>query len=624
MADGDTLKKVQTGQPLKIPAQAYNAFIDTARAHAQREQDRQRLIRGHHPSADVVLVRNDSGDDRDRFAVLGLDEPIVAPEDNLDQFKSRVAFIGVEPTEDHRGRFALLLEPLKAGRIGHALLSGVGVARIEVADEQHGFADIAREDDPEADLYVLHSTSGGSGHGGEAQILWKEDGTGLKWAVLRLGASATASLPARITAVAHVAIDHADYGKMAWQEVRWDPQAGAWVDVPNGRSGAIAEPTHAREINGRPMVAPGTIVPLSATAGTSGGGYWFSMDSAPTYEDLGDLADAQYQTTDFDAEASGNAWFDRDHVHHGGPTSRYDPQGELVPMPGAHIEGWARAWFARFVSRLTGGEDPSDESYEQQHHDITLGVERRVIHGDPAGHFQWVGPVGQSEVEAGPPEIVLRHKDPGPAEHTLSFTDGTATLGTVDFDKVGHYTGGDQTIQIEGVKGDKGDKGDPGEDGADGPTYTGESPWIDVDNGNHVIRHTGPGDSADLQDFVAGVTLNGQNASATGATLATATGKLSKDGRGHLRETQAVGEADDQVHIPQVLSDLADVGGSPSEGDVLVFTGGQWTPVTPVVQAVVTDVALAGGELTQTKRELRVLPAVGAAQDSKIADVENC
>ena len=151
MTDGDALKKVRTGDRLRIPARTYNAFIDTAQAHRQREQDQHRQARGHHQSADVVLVRNQSGEDLERFDILGLDDPIVLPDDHDRQFFNRVSFIGVEPTQEHRGRFAVLLEPLKAGAIGHGLLSGVGVALVDVEDEQHRFADVAPPDDVEGD-----------------------------------------------------------------------------------------------------------------------------------------------------------------------------------------------------------------------------------------------------------------------------------------------------------------------------------------------------------------------------------------------------------------------------------------------------------------------------------------
>ncbi|MEX0655782.1 MAG: hypothetical protein WD534_18140, partial [Phycisphaeraceae bacterium] len=657
----DYMKKVQSGDRLRIPARAYNAFIDTARAHAQREQDQQRHTRGHRPSADVVLVRNDSGEDRHRFTVLGLDQPIIRPDDNLDQFKSRVAFVGVEPTENHRGRYALLLEPLKPGSIGHALLSGVGVAQIEVVDEQHAFADIvpadAEAEDP-PDPFILHTTSGGSGYGGEAQILWKEEGTGLRWAVLRLGPGATATFAARITAVAHVAIDHADYGKMAWQEVRWNPEAddgeggtvATWETVENGRSGAIADPTHAREINGRPMVAPGTIVLLSATAG----GHWFSMDSAPTYEALGDLADAQYQTTDLDQDEQPNKWFDRDHVHHGGPTSRYDPQAELVPMPGAHSLGWARAWFARFVSKLTGGEDPTDENYEEEHHDLTLGVERRVVHGDPAGHFQWVGPPGESEVEDGPPEIVLRHKDPGTTDWTITLEDDEQNvLGTITFDEKGHNNQTDHTITIPATgecpditgsasattgspgtsasadltvtpgpdcsfdfdfnftipRGEQGEEGPQGPQGPEGPkgddgdpadiTITGDPPWINVtgsNTANVTLQHGGPGALVDDQSIIALASVTGEDESAGGATLSLTAQGLQRDLVGHIGATADDDDNNVELSVPQVLGDLADAAlTSPQDEQVLTYDGGagawinQDLPAVPDLEDVVGD-----------------------------------
>jgi hypothetical protein len=49
--------------------------------------------------------------------------------------------------------------------------------KVDVTDEDHGYADVT-----DADATKLTSVSRGS-----AQILWKESGTGLKWATVRLG-----------------------------------------------------------------------------------------------------------------------------------------------------------------------------------------------------------------------------------------------------------------------------------------------------------------------------------------------------------------------------------------------------------------------------------------------------
>ncbi len=82
-----TLAHVQRGQPLRIGASDWNAMVDAARAHMQEQLSRDAgpaTTRGG--DTGMVLVRNNSGADRDRFAVLGIDSPIISPTDNADEF----------------------------------------------------------------------------------------------------------------------------------------------------------------------------------------------------------------------------------------------------------------------------------------------------------------------------------------------------------------------------------------------------------------------------------------------------------------------------------------------------------------------------------------------------------
>ena len=175
---GDHLKKVQTGDPLRIPARAYNAFVDAARDLQGRQQEIGGATRREFRQTGIVLVKNSSGADRDRFDVLGVDGVIFTPTDNLDEFKNQVVLKGITPAEDdHLGRFVVLLEPLADGEIGRACVDGVCPARIDVQDADDRFADVKDAD--------AASLLGGAF--GAASILWKEDGTGVKWAVVRIG-----------------------------------------------------------------------------------------------------------------------------------------------------------------------------------------------------------------------------------------------------------------------------------------------------------------------------------------------------------------------------------------------------------------------------------------------------
>ena len=192
----DAMKKVQSGQPLVIPAGAYNAFIDTALDFRQRTTH---LGQGRQPSfaqASLVLVRNDSGSDLDRFEILGIDAPVIDPVDNEEAFKNRVAVSGVtpviappeedppdeDPEDSHEGRFVVLAEPVKSGKIGRAFAAGVCPVKIDV-EAQYGppcFVEIA---DGISSHLKLNPR-------GSATILWLEGGgvyPGLQWALVRLG-----------------------------------------------------------------------------------------------------------------------------------------------------------------------------------------------------------------------------------------------------------------------------------------------------------------------------------------------------------------------------------------------------------------------------------------------------
>ena len=170
MADGDSLRKVRSGDPLKIPARAYNAFVDAAVAQRHRDQDRRRDIRPSTRNLDIIDIRNTSGEARERFDVLALAEPIIDPLANERQFLNRVAFNGVVPQQQHAstGRFAILLEPLKAGAIGKAAIGGVCPAWVLIEDPEHQRVDV----EPGA---ADHLVSKGAGDTARPSFETKED-----------------------------------------------------------------------------------------------------------------------------------------------------------------------------------------------------------------------------------------------------------------------------------------------------------------------------------------------------------------------------------------------------------------------------------------------------------------
>jgi len=176
---GDNFKKVQSGRSLRIPAEAFNAFIDAARDFRDRQQSRGTATQPQFRQSGIVRVKNGSGADRNRFEILGIDRPIFTPSDSLDSFQNEVLLVGVTPDgEYHAGRFCVLLEPLAANAIGLAVISGVCPVRVNITEASDSFAEVQ-----DNDVTQLKTVGSGS-----ATILWKEPGTGEdKWAVVRLG-----------------------------------------------------------------------------------------------------------------------------------------------------------------------------------------------------------------------------------------------------------------------------------------------------------------------------------------------------------------------------------------------------------------------------------------------------
>jgi len=171
------IQKVQPGQRMQIPAAAYNAFVDAANS------TKSALLRGGQDvsnlGAGAVLVKNATGADLGRFSIVGIDGPVISPADNLTEFQNRIVLSGVGP---YPGQFAVLLEPLKAGAIGRACVSGECICKVNVTDAGHHFAEAT------TDPTRIESAASGS-----AAILYKEGGTGEKWAVVRLGNAVAAS-----------------------------------------------------------------------------------------------------------------------------------------------------------------------------------------------------------------------------------------------------------------------------------------------------------------------------------------------------------------------------------------------------------------------------------------------
>ena len=178
---GDAFRKVRPGDRLRIPAEWFNTVTDVAMAHKQGKTGFGFSGNLEFNGDELIRIKNASGSDVARFGILGLDDFIISPTDNQQEFQNKINFEGVTPlTASHYdGYYAVLIEPIKNGKIGWARIGGIVPVQVNITDDAHWWADITNSD----------ATKLTSGHAGTAKILMKESGTGTKWCYVQLGTS---------------------------------------------------------------------------------------------------------------------------------------------------------------------------------------------------------------------------------------------------------------------------------------------------------------------------------------------------------------------------------------------------------------------------------------------------
>jgi len=114
MPTGDTLKKVRPGDPLKVPAGAYNAFVDAALAHRQAGPGVRRGARLTEATAGCVTAYNASGEDAPWGGVVELRVPQLYEHEEF-----------VKPGHaDGVGVYAVALAPIASGTWERVAVTG--------------------------------------------------------------------------------------------------------------------------------------------------------------------------------------------------------------------------------------------------------------------------------------------------------------------------------------------------------------------------------------------------------------------------------------------------------------------------------------------------------------------
>ncbi len=187
-AGGNKFAKVRSGERRILPADVWNAMLDTIE-YVQGLRESGGAFAGATTSPVCVKpVKNNSGSDLVRFAVVGVDSVLYTPDDDSDEFQSRPALKGIAPTlSSHLGKFAVMAEPVASGDVGLAVVTGIVPCKVYFSSTAswpltgqswYQYADI---DDSQSGHLIARPYGG-------VRILWLAgtDG-GEQWALVRIG-----------------------------------------------------------------------------------------------------------------------------------------------------------------------------------------------------------------------------------------------------------------------------------------------------------------------------------------------------------------------------------------------------------------------------------------------------
>lgn len=169
------------GQPLKIFASEYNNFIEAAKDFNGRKNNQSVPGANTNTHGGVVFVKNVSGQDVSQYNYLVIEKFLFNPIDTTNQgraddaFKAQVSFnvnVYDDGNEKHIGApIAILLEPIRAGGVGRALLDGSSQMRVNITNIKHTcFTRISGQT-------ILESSTGG-----DVESIMMQEKTGEGWA----------------------------------------------------------------------------------------------------------------------------------------------------------------------------------------------------------------------------------------------------------------------------------------------------------------------------------------------------------------------------------------------------------------------------------------------------------
>lgn len=161
-----------------IPAQNWNSWNDAAEFVRDARNGRMADALTWNRANGIVRVKNSSGGDLGRFAIVAPSGILFSQSDRATEFyEDPVLTVTTPAAADQLKAWGVLQEPIKSGLVGRAMFIGITVCQLDVINSGDDFADAIAGDS----LQVRSQPYG------PASILYKESGTGTKWSVLCIG-----------------------------------------------------------------------------------------------------------------------------------------------------------------------------------------------------------------------------------------------------------------------------------------------------------------------------------------------------------------------------------------------------------------------------------------------------
>lgn len=184
---GDAFQRVRQGDPASsvLRAATFNSLLEM-----RKEWQAQRIAQPggsiDYASPWLIRVQNKTGAGLDRFSVVELGNAVILPTASLYGFQEQILVEANSPGTPADGKnYGILQEPIPANGIGMAAASGVTHAIVNVTNAAHKYA--AASNGVLAKLVSAVS--------GPIAILYRETGTGDKWAVVAFTGNPATGLP---------------------------------------------------------------------------------------------------------------------------------------------------------------------------------------------------------------------------------------------------------------------------------------------------------------------------------------------------------------------------------------------------------------------------------------------